>query len=476
MDVNLSRYLYLPIEVAARELDSRLLIAHMALQRGFEVVLGQKWLMYDNAGYMPAGAFLVKTLTSGDSVAMRAASRAGHFVVALDEEMPGLVAAEQGLRWVSSKAVDAAAMIATAGHDHHDAMKRKFPAQAAKMVVCGNPRWDLLRPEFRAWHERDVARIAAKHGSFLLINTNFGLLNSAKGPPEKIAGTLVRSGKIDLSRPGDVAYLEESHKVQQANMAAIDGLIGELPRRFPGHRVILRPHPGENLQFWENKLRNSPQVIAVREGSAVPWILASDILIHTGCTTGVEAFAVGKPAISLQSISSPREKLFLANKINLRASSVEETIDAVERVLLHGAAAFRYPEEFAQIFDGFIAARRGDFSANLLLDALEERLSERDSPSDGRARWQPLLGYRTNIRRTPSRLQMMPKIPTDDLARRLDEFSVATGAKIEHHVEACGDRAFCVRADRNGEKIDFLPTWKAMAHRWFGHARRVNAV
>lgn len=472
--MTLKNFLYLPIEVAARELDARLLIAHLAIQRGFEVIFGQKWLLYDNAGYVPPGAFLVKTLTEIDAAAMTAANLAGHFVVAIDEEMPGLVAAEQRLRWVSSRAVDAAGMIATTGDDHHDAMKRKFPAQADKMAICGNPRWDLLRPEFRPWHDRDVARIKAQYGRFLLINTNFGLLNSAKGSPEKVANALVRRGKLDLNRPEDVSYLEENRKVQQANMVAIDGLIHELPLQFPNHRIVLRPHPGENLQYWTRKFRDTPQIATVREGSAAPWILASDLLIHTGCTTGVEAFALGKPAISLQSIPSSREKLFLASKINLHASSVEEVIEVAERVLQPGAESFSYPGEFDDTFDKFIAARQGRFSTTMLLDALEERLSAFESTNNDRASWQPLPGYRSRIRRTPSRLQMMPNYSIDELAQRMDHFSFATGAKVEHVFESCGDRIYCVRAHRSGEKINPAPMWRALAQRWFGRNRRFD--
>ena len=49
----LQRMLYLPMEIASRELDSRLLLAALALKRGFEVVLGQKWLIERNVGVMP---------------------------------------------------------------------------------------------------------------------------------------------------------------------------------------------------------------------------------------------------------------------------------------------------------------------------------------------------------------------------------------------------------------------------------------
>ena len=63
----LSKIIYFPMEIASRELDSRLLLAAIAASRGFEVVLGQKWLIERNIEYMTPGVYLSKTLTVRDA-------------------------------------------------------------------------------------------------------------------------------------------------------------------------------------------------------------------------------------------------------------------------------------------------------------------------------------------------------------------------------------------------------------------------
>ena len=40
-------------------------------------------------------------------------------------------------------------------------------------------------------------------------------------------------------------------------------------------------------------------VLVVFRGSVVPWIIASEVMIHPDCTTGIEAIMVGKKSISL---------------------------------------------------------------------------------------------------------------------------------------------------------------------------------
>jgi hypothetical protein len=93
-------FLYLPIEVASRELRAKLLLTYFAIAAGFEVVIGWKRLMNKNLRYMPPGVVVFKTLTGKDGKAMREAMAAGHRIAAIDEEVPGLVTMKQKLRWV----------------------------------------------------------------------------------------------------------------------------------------------------------------------------------------------------------------------------------------------------------------------------------------------------------------------------------------------------------------------------------------
>jgi surface carbohydrate biosynthesis protein len=164
-------YLYLPIEISARELDSRLLLGAIAVEQGFEVLLGQKWLMHDNLPYMRPGILLTKTLTASDGRFMEIARRHGYRTASIDEEIPGLIATRQGLRWVMRNAVDAADAILAAGDDHRNALMEKFPDSAGRVAVTGNSRWDLLRPELRGRISAEAEKLRSRYGRYFLINT-----------------------------------------------------------------------------------------------------------------------------------------------------------------------------------------------------------------------------------------------------------------------------------------------------------------
>ena len=103
------------MEIASRELDSRLLLSVIALTYGFEVVIGQKWLIESNIRRMPGGIYLSKTMTRRDAASLAKARDVGYFTAAIDEELPGLVTKPEELRWIAPEAVEQAETIFIGG-------------------------------------------------------------------------------------------------------------------------------------------------------------------------------------------------------------------------------------------------------------------------------------------------------------------------------------------------------------------------
>ena len=69
--------------------------------------------------------------------------------------------------------------------------------------------------------------------------------------------------------------------------------------------IIVRPHPSEDHQAWNRAISHLPNVYCVYEGSVSPWLLASEGLIHRGCTSAIEAFFSRKKAAVLLDFIEP---------------------------------------------------------------------------------------------------------------------------------------------------------------------------
>jgi hypothetical protein len=174
----------------------------------------------------------------------------------------------------------------------------------------------------------------------------------------------------------------------------------------------------------------------------VPWIMASDVLIHTNCTTGVEAFALDKPAISLKPTTLAVNDVYLANLINYVTTTVPETLAQLDGIIGAGATWSGYPAEFRATFDRFFAGTHGPFACEHVLDALTEMFALQPAPHPRAPAWRPLPGYRQRVRTRAHHLQVMPEIDAAGVEEVLRGFDRAFGRTAVRHVEPCGQLVF----------------------------------
>lgn len=420
--------LYLPMEIASRELDSRLLLASLAVSRGYEVVLGQKWLIERNIDAMPPGLYLSKTLTARDGVAMAEAKRCGYVVAAIDEELPGLSISANQLRWMSPLAVDAADLIFIAGRGNAAAMEERFPAAAQRIIQAANPRWDLLRSDLSLYYRKEVEQLHQRYGRFILINTNLGFTNSEKGSTDQIIQEQERLGKLDLRNPEHLDYVKSIVDMETENRLAIEQLLNDLPERFPDHRIILRPHPSESLDTWHKIAGDRKRIDVLREGAAVAWICASDLLIHTNCTTGVEALALNKPAICLMPSDSRANGRYLSNRVNPVTRTIAETLNLVGTILVDrhetNVNGTPYTEAMRHEFKTAMSYDALKLGAETILDKIEQFIPTGVAVNSPRKQsiWSPSWRYRWKLQDKNVRGRLMPDLDAGDITERLGRF------------------------------------------------------
>jgi surface carbohydrate biosynthesis protein len=441
----LSPILYLPMEISSRELDSRLLIGALAIDRGYEVVLGQKWLMERNIRAMRPGIYISKTLTRRDAKFMRRAKKLGYFVAAIDEEMPGLVTTETELRWVADEAVRSTNLLFAPGTANVRALRSKYPWAADRIRAIGNPRIDLLRPELRSIYDAEVARIRAQHGRFILLNTNLGFTNSQKGSAESIVAEQARLGKLNMTDPGDIQYVEDIRAMEAANRAASLELLKKLPAAFPDLQIVLRPHPSENLDLWRSAIGGRTGIKLIREGPVAPWILASEVLLHTNCTTGVEAVALEKPAICLLLTDLGVNRRYLSNRVNPIADSVDRAIEMLRGVLA-APARFQYSDAMMAQFHDAMSFDDCELSATALLNEIEKTTGRPRIDRD--TQWRPGWNYRWRQADKNVRGSLMPSLDLAKVSRHLLHLSNLLHLDSAINVEPCGTKL--AHLSRNG--------------------------
>ena len=293
-----NRWIYLPIESKNRELHSRILIGIEGAKRGYNVVIaGKNKLRKILNNYPPGLVFFKDHATDSTNKFMLDAKDKMHQIALLDEESfvlhPDEIFKKVRVNKPATEIIDHAFFL---GNRHIDLYKRiKALSLLNSYSISGNPRFDLTRPKLRENYKNDVLRLKKKYGKFILINTHFAQGNHADGS----GGFLWRVKKNGFFNDLEIKnyYTQISDERAKLFKHYKEEVIPLLASKFPDLKIIIRTHPEENDKTYKVISKVYKNVIVIHEGSVHPWILASESVIHSGCTTGTEAFALGKKSI-----------------------------------------------------------------------------------------------------------------------------------------------------------------------------------
>ncbi len=366
-----SRILYVPVETQAREYDAKLLLCLTALRANFQVVFGPKWLLLTNLGRLPRGLFGFKTLNRMDAVLMPAAIQRGHAVIGWDEEGPGQIVPEIYLKSIDADAVRHAHRIFAWGDHQAKVLAGQFPEAAGKIEAAGNPRGDILRPEYRSCFAEEAQAIRAKYGRFILVNTNFSTYNACfeegAGVISKIAQA---TGALKDGDTGGQDLLARIHTFEQGTFESYAAVLPALGSAFPDHTIIVRPHPTEQHDRWREICAPFANVRAVYEGTVVPWIMAAEAVVQNSCTTGIEAVMLNKPVVSYCKYDTPALEWHLANQVCPRVHSETALVEFLQRFIADpaGFTAFNAPRQ--KVLNHHIAKLSGESSSAAIVKSL----------------------------------------------------------------------------------------------------------
>jgi surface carbohydrate biosynthesis protein len=445
------------VENWIRELDAKLLLACFAVERGFSVRLGEKRELLVRLGSLKPSVFLNKDVSPLSGPRMARVLELGHLLAATDEE--GLVYFSTAHYFQTKVGEDSFLQpdLLLAWGDENAHIWREHASYAGTpIVVTGNPRVDLLRPELRGYWAEEVDALRERFGRFVLVNTNFGQLNNLREgrsgerrildeharDPEAVEG-------FDFGLAKHRARLFEHFQVAVATLA----------RAGPDAALVVRPHPSEDERVWQRAIEGCPNAMVLHEGNATPWLIAASAVVHNGCTTGLESHLLGTPAVAYQPVIEDRFDKHLPNALSHRATDLPGLVKLVNEAV--GGDLPPDPDRSAEqraLLERWIAATSGVLAAERMADALMELAKERKGrkvPTRERfeARREDLRSLykrmRTRIKkpelhreRAAYYSRVFPRLRVRDLESRIDRFRRELGRFDGVRVRARGRNLF----------------------------------
>jgi surface carbohydrate biosynthesis protein len=389
--------LLIPVENQVREFDPKLLLACIAAKRGFSSVIGSRREMEFRIASFPRSIYLSKSMTIRSALLFKVAHKVGHNIVAWDEEALVHLPPETYFSdRLSPVAMQYVSHLLAWGQGNAN-LWRQYPnlPNGIPIHLTGNPRADMLRPEMRPFFAEDVEKIRKSCGNFILVNTNFNHVNAFSPEmnlfkPVKKPGDMPKFGRGARGMSREFAEGLRDHK--QAVFQDFQQIVPAIERSFPEYTIIVRPHPTENQEIYRNIAAECKRVQVTNEGNVVPWILASKAVIHNGCTTGLEAYVMGVPAISYRKTVNDFYDLGfyrLPNLLSHQCFDFKE-LHATLGNILAGKLGPADGAERQELVNHHMVALDGPLACERIVDTCEQILN------DGTELRKPALRHRLN--------------------------------------------------------------------------------
>ncbi len=288
---------YLPIEIKARELDAKIYLASRLIEKGFSVVIGRKsGVNYSIFLNKKPFVYFDKGISPRNWNFYSAIRASRGQIVEIDEE--GAVSANfDGLILShNNPCTELFSLIFTWGKFQKKVIEDNCKnLKKSVLKSTGHPSFDLLHKDLIHYYSKlSKSKKRIKPG-YILINTNFATSNGhinfeeSKKINENVKGVYSEEKK----KMHDKAY-----KFQKTILLEFLKMIKNLSINFPEKNIIVRPHPIERMETYEEDLKYLKNVYIIKEGSPREFILGAEAVIHYDCTTGIESYIAGKKVIS----------------------------------------------------------------------------------------------------------------------------------------------------------------------------------
>lgn len=332
-----------PIEISTRELDSKLVMASALAAEGCRAIVGYKEALKAIGHSAQRVVWQGKSLFSSkarDHIADRLLENDSAIMFLHDEGGIHQVSAwSQNVlkkHRVDDLRVRDITRVCVWGERQKEVISDFAQELSNVLTVTGSPRFDLCHPKYN-WliNARDRSEVAA-FSPYILVCTRFVNAAHAEGQEVPFLRRLYSTGwpdSFDAKAIADVVFTQWQQAVH--DFADLVVLVKETALAYPQYTIVLRPHPSENLIFYQQAFSRFKNVVVRRDKSVLNWIRSAELVIHSNCTTGIEAVLAERPVLNLLPANAARTGLDLevAREAGLIASSIPDALEKIGEIL-----------------------------------------------------------------------------------------------------------------------------------------------
>lgn len=303
------KILYLPFETYVREFDSlfALTIKLSKVRKYDHIVVGNSFVLFLLAklNLLCPGVWQLKSAQSYLSSHLSKLNKKGfkftiHNAEALctfdtDDRYDPFVHPEESLKSINT--------VLTTNNKETEYLKNYIKKNNlnTNILKLGNLRLSILKSQIKTSFYSEQFQYIKKHTGkkYILYNSTAGIKYHYNGITDvrRIRENLLHLGIIDTHVDDLISWSDHS---QITLFCFLDFLrIFHNSYLSAEYKIVFRPHPSEDKNFFIKLLANFPNVIIDDNFSVIPWIIYSSMVVGSTSTTLIESAFLRKPTFSL---------------------------------------------------------------------------------------------------------------------------------------------------------------------------------
>lgn len=364
----------LPVETKVRELNGKLWLAAHLASRGYRVALGELSCVKKNLPFLKPHIYVGDSAVHKRSrIELYRQLKQANIAVAVHDTEGGIIYSHDYYKGrLSPEVLKYVDCFLAWGQETVGIFNDVWENGGIALAAVGNPAFDLLSTRYRQFYQKEERILSERFRKFVLINTHFGFYNHYD-----------RERYVEPLREKFPGLFEFKQKLFYAFVEAVK----ELGSANNGINFVVRPHPSENFERYKEIFADYSNVFVEHELSVHPWAIAACLIVHNGCTTGVESALLGRPVVSYRPVTDPDWDVYLPNYVSQQAENVVHLQNYIDRYCSQASDASveladtkrRVVEKAIHFQDGKSAERICDvfdslhFSNDICIDRLQKR-------------------------------------------------------------------------------------------------------
>lgn len=277
--------LIIPIEVKNREIYGAVYLAIKFIRNKWTVYLGQKQQIFPFINLFSKSVWFLKSIVPGEITLLKKLKKRGHFITTLDVE--GLLTHNNNFGITSrfsNQTINITDLIFFWGKYYANRVKKYFKTKKVLYAV-GSPIadfWLNKKNSNKKFHKKTV-----------LIATSFTLSNSSDSN-QHIKLMLDNSKYKNKNKISEVEYLNKFKSFYQIGFEEHLKILKKLFKKHKNYKFIVRPHPAENIYFWENYIKEFKNVKLDLDKNILKSLNKCGYFFHFNSTSYITALFYGK--------------------------------------------------------------------------------------------------------------------------------------------------------------------------------------